>query len=485
MVDKTLLAKTSWAYIVAALACALMFAFALLGAPSKAWATEQEVVVSQDDFTFNLYIDDNTGEVNSLLLTGYTGSKAEVVLPTSVIYEGKEHAITGVDRAFEGNSTITKAVIPNGYEFVSEKAFYGCSNLRSVVLGETVFYIGPQAFANCPKLKDYYIGFSATAEMTIGKDAIGAYGTAGNEGKLYEEITAYIVEGSSVKAAIDEINAKSLAAGGGTIALVFSGDPAKEARTTYVITIGGSSSSDPSSAGSSSTGDAATQMGEDGTALGKGASAQVADKALIAFKGEADPKGAVYSGLQLKVAKTTKTSIKLTWKKAAKAKSYVLYANKCGKGNKYKKLAIIAGSKNTALIKKVASKKVKKGTYYKFILVAVNAAKGKGNVVSTSKTVHVATPGGTVGNDKKVTTAAKKGKVVLKKGKTFRLKAKAVPASKKLRVGRHRPLKYESTNPKIAKVSAKGVIKGVKKGSCFVYAYAQNGVAAKVKVTVR
>ena len=73
----------------------------------------------------------------------------------------------------------------------------------------------------------------------------------------------------------------------------------------------------------------------------------------------------------------------------------------------------------------------------------------------------------------------------MKKGKTFSLKAKAVPASKKLKVKRHRKIKYESSKTSIATVSSKGVIKAKRKGTCYVYAYAQNGFAAKVKVTVK
>ncbi|MBQ6360290.1 MAG: Ig-like domain-containing protein [Lachnospiraceae bacterium] len=46
-------------------------------------------------------------------------------------------------------------------------------------------------------------------------------------------------------------------------------------------------------------------------------------------------------------------------------------------------------------------------------------------------------------------------------------------------------MKYEITNPKIASVSKKGVIKGKKKGSCYVYIYAQNGVSKKLKVIVK
>ena len=67
----------------------------------------------------------------------------------------------------------------------------------------------------------------------------------------------------------------------------------------------------------------------------------------------------------------------------------------------------------------------------------------------------------------------------------FKLGAKAVAASKKLKVKKHRAVKYESTDKAVATVTSKGVIKGKAKGTCFVYAYAQNGVSAKIKVTVK
>ena len=108
-----------------------------------------------------------------------------------------------------------------------------------------------------------------------------------------------------------------------------------------------------------------------------------------------------------------------------------------------------------------------------------------GNVISTSKTIHAATIGGKVGNDKKVTTKAKKNKVSLKAGKTFKLKAKTKAASKKLKVKKHRAVAYESSDTSVATVSSKGVIKAVGKGTCEVYAYAQNGVSTKIKVTVK
>lgn len=147
-----------------------------------------------------------------------------------------------------------------------------------------------------------------------------------------------------------------------------------------------------------------------------------------------------------------------------------------------KKVGTFNGTTYTAT--QVAGAKVKKGTYYKFIVIAAGS---NGKVVSTSKTIHVATKGGKVGNHKKVTvkkSVIKKAKK-LKKGKTIKLKAKAKAESRKLKVKKHRAIKYETSNPKVAKVNGKGAVKGVGKGTCFVYAYAQNGAFKRVKVTVK
>ena len=216
--------------------------------------------------------------------------------------------------------------------------------------------------------------------------------------------------------------------------------------------------------------------GSDGTAFGPGADAAAAEAAILALPNDKDPKGTTFGILQLKASKTTNSSIKLTWKKTSGAKKYTIYANACGKGKKYQKLTTVTGKSYT--VKKVAGKKLVKGKYYKFLMVAVDA---NNKVVSTSKTVHAATAGGKVGNPTKITTKAKKNKVTVKAKKTFKLAAKQ--AGKKLK--KHRAVSYETSNAKVATVSKKGVIKGVKKGKCKIYAYAQNGVCAVIKVTVK
>ena len=78
--------------------------------------------------------------------------------------------------------------------------------------------------------------------------------------------------------------------------------------------------------------------------------------------------------------------------------------------------------------------------------------------------------------------SVKKKTVRLKKGKTFKLGASF---KKTGTVKQHRKLSYETTKPKVAKVNKKGKIKAVGKGTCKVYAYAQNGVMKVIKVTVK
>ena len=198
------------------------------------------------------------------------------------------------------------------------------------------------------------------------------------------------------------------------------------------------------------------------------------EKQILTARSDADPKGSVFNLLQAKGVAKSKTAVKVSWKKVTGAKEYVIYGNKCGAGNSFRKITTVPGTSYT-------QKKLKKGTYYKYLIVAVNGEKA----LATSKTIHVATKGGKVGNNKSLTTKAKKNKVSLKKNKTFKLGAKAVAQSKKLKVKKHRAIAYESSNKLVATVSGKGVIKARGKGTCYVYAYAQNGVCKKIKVTVK
>ncbi len=213
------------------------------------------------------------------------------------------------------------------------------------------------------------------------------------------------------------------------------------------------------------------QKAEDGTDVGPGASETVAEKAIINADSDEGPAGTNFGVLQAKMKKAGKDFITITWNKVSGAK-YVVYGNQCGNNKKFEKISEVSTNKFT-------QKKLKKGTYYKYIVVAVK----DGKVVSTSKTLHIATKGGKICNHSKLKVNKKSLK--LKKGKTANVKAKFVKESKNLKTQNHRKVKYESSNTSVATVTDKGKVKAVGQGTAYIYVYAQNGIMAKVKVVVK
>jgi uncharacterized repeat protein (TIGR02543 family) len=214
-----------------------------------------------------------------------------------------------------------------------------------------------------------------------------------------------------------------------------------------------------------------------------------------AGKDSSKSKAKSFAPIKLKASKTSKKSVKLSWKKIKKAKKYVVYGARCGsdkKNHKFKKIKTVkANAKETIKLKvrKVNGRKLKKGKYYVFSVTALDK---NGKELLESEMVYAATKGGKAGNHSKVIMRVKKGsalkkikKAELKEGKSLKLKCRAVKRSKKRKVTVYRQLAYESTNEKVATVSAKGMIKAKAKGKCYIYAYAQNGVCARVKVTVK
>ena len=206
-----------------------------------------------------------------------------------------------------------------------------------------------------------------------------------------------------------------------------------------------------------------------------------AEKAMTAVKDNAEPKGSSFTLIQLQSKKQTKNSITLSWNKVKGASGYIVYGNMCG--GKYK-LKRLSKQKKTSFV----YKKLKKGTYYKFTVVAYKTAGGAQTVIGSSKTVHIATLGGKVTNVRKIQAVVKKkvvSKLSLKAKKTAVISAKQTLANKKLTLKKHRAVKYESSNPKVAAVNAKGKVTAKKKGKCIIYVYSQSGTFAKVTLTVK
>ena len=206
----------------------------------------------------------------------------------------------------------------------------------------------------------------------------------------------------------------------------------------------------------------------DGTAIGAGASASLAEAAITSSASEEGPAGSTFVRLSAKAKKVNKTSVTLTWNNVAPG--YIIFGNKCGQ--RFNKIAVVNGTSFT-------QSGLEKGTYYKYMVVALD---GSGKVVAASRTIHVATSGKKVSNPKKVTVKKKTLKV--NQGKTAKIKASIVKPNGK-KVKNHRKLAYESADPAIATVTKSGKVKGISKGTTFVYVYAQNGVFAKVKIIVK
>ena len=188
--------------------------------------------------------------------------------------------------------------------------------------------------------------------------------------------------------------------------------------------------------------------------------------------------------------KAGKKSLTIGWRKVKGAAGYDIFFAQCNHKHKKhtcKNVKRIKGNK-TFTWKKSG---LKKGTAYKSYVKAYIYKNGKKKYIYTSPVMYAYTGNGT----KKYTNAksvklknVKKGKLSLKKGKTFKIKAKVnkVNKKKKLMPKSHAPtLRYMTSNKKIATVSSKGKIKAVAKGKCYIYAYAHNGVCKKVRVTVK
>ena len=206
----------------------------------------------------------------------------------------------------------------------------------------------------------------------------------------------------------------------------------------------------------------------------------VTEQTIQSQKTDEDIKGAYFARIQARASQITEKNIKLSWNRVKGADGYEVYGNRCNTKKwiyEYKlKKNIKNGDKKSYI-----DRKCKKGTYFKYIVRAYKIIDRKKVTIAASKTIHVTTKGGKNGNAKSV--KVNKNKVILKVGKTWRIKAKEIKESKPLR--HHREVSYESSRPQALSVSKKGVIKAKKKGKYTVFAYAQSGVYRKVQITVK
>lgn len=183
-----------------------------------------------------------------------------------------------------------------------------------------------------------------------------------------------------------------------------------------------------------------------------------------------------------------KNKFTVSWGKVEDAEGYDIFSVQCGNKLALKSLVkTVKGNHTSTTLEKIAGKKVSGKKTYKVVVRAYKTINGKKVYIGVSKTYHAA------GKDSKTYTNAKEVKlskesVKLKVGKSSKIKATIVKQSKKKKLLSEKhgaPLRYFSTDESIAKVTAKGKIKAKKKGTCYIYITALNGVKNRVEVTVK
>ncbi len=182
---------------------------------------------------------------------------------------------------------------------------------------------------------------------------------------------------------------------------------------------------------------------------------------------------------------TTGKSIKVTWGKVAKADGYDVYMAYCKKG-KYTVVKSVKSAKTLSMtINKLDKKAVNQKDNVKCYVVAYKKVAGKKVTIGKSITGHaVGKKNTTVTDAKKI--QVRKSAYSLNKGKTAKIKATIVKKNNKLPLfGHTAKFRYDTSNKKVATVSKDGKITAKGKGTCYVYIYAVNGCAKKVKVTVK
>ncbi len=179
-----------------------------------------------------------------------------------------------------------------------------------------------------------------------------------------------------------------------------------------------------------------------------------------------------------KTVKPTKVKIQAATKKIAPGKKLTLKATVTPKKatNKKVKWTIRKSDKKYASINSKGVLTVKKAAKGKTIKVTATAfGNSKVKATYTVKVMKKAV--------KKVTITSKKKavkKVTIKKKQSITLKAKLTPTK-----GISKEVTWTSSNPKVAKVTAKGKVTGKKKGTVKITAKAKDGSGKKATITIK
>ena len=125
-------------------------------------------------------------EDGTVTISRYIGTETDIVIPSQI--GGKTvfavGNVTGPTGAFEGCTSITSVVIPDGVTEIQDNAFYGCTSLETVTISSSVTLLRNCAFCDCPNLRAVYFEGDAPQQANYVFDST-------------ENVTMYYQDGTS------------------------------------------------------------------------------------------------------------------------------------------------------------------------------------------------------------------------------------------------------------------------------------------------
>lgn len=200
----------------------------------------------------------------------------------------------------------------------------------------------------------------------------------------------------------------------------------------------------------------------------------------------AEPAPKVSSTLMTRMTAKGKTGLVVGWNRIQGAEGYDIFFARCNYGGKKiacKHVKTIKGNKTF----KWRKSGLKKGKSYKLYVRTYVTKNGRKVYISKSPMIHAYTGNGNRNCTNARSVTVNRTKVTLKKGKTFRIRARVnkVNKNKKLMPESHvTTLRYKTSDSRIAAVNSGGRITAKGRGTCYIYAFAHNGVSKRIKVTV-
>ncbi len=147
--------------LLLSLQCGLVMFF--ISAQMK--AADNEIVALIGLFDYYLYPDTHTA-----LAGMYIGEDTDVVIPSTVEYQGETYTVTAVSNfigCFNTNSDITSVTIPNTVTTLGKLTFHDCKSLKRVNIPESITSWDNSIFEGCESLEELHIPAGVTTVPSL------------------------------------------------------------------------------------------------------------------------------------------------------------------------------------------------------------------------------------------------------------------------------------------------------------------------------